>query len=287
MSNYSIVPNAALTATADAIRDKTEASFNLNYSGTYIPLGTNQRNIYFNAPLVVGNEYHIAAEFNRAGKSRDNTIEGSFVFSSFPITLPTDITATSVSWDTRDTIYIYSNYISGPNVTEEDITYLVSISIAEVGQSTSISFDHNTGFKSAVDSISSAYQLLDSVEVEINTSSTTKTTYHTFQLPKTYTDKKIAYIKIRRLEGRRPTYFYGSDNYFMNGTGIRTLYRDEADYVSKTAITNYGVTADSISSAGDVVITARYNSSYSGVINGTFKCDVYLLDWPNNVSPYG
>lgn len=287
MSDYSIVPNAALTATADAIRSKTEASFNLNYPGTYIPLGTNQRSIYFNAPLVVGNEYHITAEFNRAGKSRDNTIDGTFVFSSFPVTLPDDITATSGSWDGRDKIYIYSDYISGPNVTDEDVTYFVRVSIAEAGQSTLIPFDHDTGFKSAVDSISSAYQLLDSAEVEINTSSTTKTTYHTFQLPETYTDRKIAYIKIRRMEGRRPTYFYGSDNYFMYGTGIRTLYRDEAGYASRTAITNYGVTADSISSTGDVVITARYNSSYSGVINGTFKCDVYLLDWPNDVSPYG
>jgi hypothetical protein len=47
----------------------------------------------------------------------------------------------------------------------------------------------------------------------------------------------------------------------------------------------YAYRIDASPSSGIITINSRYNASYR-TIDGTFKCDVFLLDWPDSESPF-
>ena len=111
---------------------------------------------------------------------------------------------------------------------------------------------------------------------------------------------KILYVRIRDTAGKRAGYFYGSDTYFfnyLNANGstsqltyaARAIHRYTANgwvtYIPATT-TGYGVYAYSLTSGGTLNIYRRYNSSYSLTIDGTYKVEAYLLDTPDDVSPY-
>ena len=109
-----------------------------------------------------------------------------------------------------------------------------------------------------------------------------------------WTAEKIVYVKVRDTEGKRSGYFYGTDTFIINMSGNKQniVYSDMARWIwryggysyslrQSTATTVYGVAAGgSISSSSpyNIIIQARYSSSYSGTINGTYKVEVYLLD---------
>ena len=118
----------------------------------------------------------------------------------------------------------------------------------------------------------------------------------------------MLYVKIRDTAGRRNGYYYGSDcmfansvpgnnlsatsNYSVHGT---SYYQNSAGNLvnftlqrtnSSSATQGYGVYATNVHNDGSIDIYARYNSSNTLTINGTFKVDVYLLDWPGGVSPF-
>lgn len=119
------------------------------------------KNITWTKSLVVGDTYHIVAEFNRAGKSRINDIEGTFTFSSYPITVKTDITATSESWDGRDYLKIYSDRVECP-WGEEDLQSKSSILIDKTGAT-------HDGFSKVTVTVDSAAHANPSVVVEQST----------------------------------------------------------------------------------------------------------------------
>lgn len=48
----------------------------------------------------------------------------------------------------------------------------------------------------------------------------------------------------------------------------------------------YGLYGYTITSAGEIDIRVKYSSSYSLTIDGTYVVEVYLLDWPNGISPF-
>lgn len=143
-----------------------------------------------------------------------------------------------------------------------------------------------------------SYELLGQTSLNVNTTSTSATVIHTFNFPSAWTYQKILYVRVRRTEVPSSGYFYGSDTWFINGgafngstneqtSGLRTLYKVNASqkWGSSTNMA-YGVYPRGVSPNGDVAISSRYSSMSSGTLNGTFKVEVYLLNWPDNVTPF-
>ena len=110
-----------------------------------------------------------------------------------------------------------------------------------------------------------------------------------------WTSDKILYIRIRDTAGKRAGYFYGVDAWFINmypkngsitKSATAGLVTQIWQYSSSGAYTyrygyaamSYGVYPDNIYSDGRIRISARYHSTYSLTINGTYKVEVYLLD---------
>lgn len=157
---------------------------------------------------------------------------------------------------------------------------------------------------------SSSYELVGSDEVTISTSSTTLAYYLDITPTKSvHTADKIVYVKVRDKAGMRAGYAYGSDTFFidlrvMNGntpslinitprmiyacdSSLKFINVNSANAVT-TSTSASGVYAASLTAAGAVRIGAKYSSNTttgSGIIDGTFSVEVYLLSWPNDISP--
>lgn len=143
------------------------------------------------------------------------------------------------------------------------------------------------------------YTKLGEGEVTVNTSSTAQTQQLAIQCgEEAYTQDRMIYVRIRDKAGKRPGYFLGTDNFFFNsrkasGTThdcdhcARVLYY-RTTYSSYYAYTRdpYGIYAYSISKEGEVRIYSKYSSGYSGIIDGTYKVEVYALDYPDGISPF-
>lgn len=143
----------------------------------------------------------------------------------------------------------------------------------------------------------SEYTLLVSDEVTVNTTSTTLTTVKTITVPSVWTSAAIVYIQIRDKAGPRNGYFYGWDGYFINPNPSNDSTSNATNplsniysYASTTFLRStghYGVcTSSTIPSDGTITIQSRYSSNNSRTIDGTFSIKIYLLKWPDNVSPF-
>ena len=144
------------------------------------------------------------------------------------------------------------------------------------------------------------YQKIYTGTVTASTTSTSFVSVATLQLgTAAWRKDKILYIKIRDTAGRRAGYFYGSDSFYCNyyagnnatttvGNGPCIYYRTNSSNVvlgsSAGATGSYGVMPYQLTSAGALSIRARYNSSNSLTIDGTFSVEVYLIGWPNSDS---
>lgn len=138
------------------------------------------------------------------------------------------------------------------------------------------------------------------LEVTANVTSTSVTTITTSLTIDTsaLTNSKMLYVKVRDKAGKRNGYFYGTDIFFpiWDSVGGGTT-QDPAKQVyristggsigtySPAGATCYGVYVSGITDTGNVYVMGRYNSSYSGTINGTYSIDVYMLEWPGDISP--
>lgn len=140
-----------------------------------------------------------------------------------------------------------------------------------------------------------AYTLIDSREVEINTTSTSQTSRALINIPAIYYDSDvILYVRIVDKAGPRDGYFYGSHNWIVqvdakNGTSggtsyvARCLYRySGTKYTANTSaygVYAYGTTHSTYTNQVDIY--SRYNSTYSSTINGIFLIDTYALIPPS------
>jgi hypothetical protein len=143
-------------------------------------------------------------------------------------------------------------------------------------------------------SFGSSWKLLGSTEITTSSTSTTATSVGTLTIPEAYDANKIIMVRVRDKAGKLAGYLYGSDSFFMNyqdASGAtstityagRLIHRVTSagaytSYVGATT-TGYGVYGYSISSAGVVTIQRRYNSNYSLTINGTYKIEVWAIDY--------
>lgn len=139
----------------------------------------------------------------------------------------------------------------------------------------------------------SNWTLLASQEFTVSTSSTSNASVGNIQLTLSdYNDPNtVLWVHVRDTAGKRSGYFYGSDAIFIpynlasgSTSAITTrpimLFRASSATAYAAAASAYGVYAYRLyytSSAHYVQIYSRYNSSSTGTINGTYKCDVYKL----------
>ena len=170
--------------------------------------------------------------------------------------------------------------------------------------STSASLTFPAGFISAISNIpsGSSYEKIFEGDYTVSTSSTSAATIDTITPTKTvWEHAHIVYVRIRDKAGRRAGYFYGSDCFFINnnhGGGTVGSVLNGARFIHKTgtsqpvimnvygSTTGYGVYMSEFTSAGKVKISSRYNSTYSGTIDGTYHVEVYLLNYPDGVNPF-
>ena len=144
----------------------------------------------------------------------------------------------------------------------------------------------------------SSWELLASQEFTVSTESTSNVSVGTISLDLSkYNDPEtMVWVHVRDKAGKRAGYVYGSDTIFFsyalangntNSLSIRPVmlyYVNSSDkYIG--AASPYGVFAYRLyynSSNHYVEIYSRYNTTY-GVIDGTFKCDVYALKPPSGM----
>lgn len=163
------------------------------------------------------------------------------------------------------------------------------------GSQATIEFDHNTGFKDAVDAIpsggsTSSWTLLGSHEYEVTTTSTTAGTVGTFTVSGISSSKYI-YARVRDKAGKRNGYLYGTDSFGII-TDSRSLIQTIAIKVDSSGnyggvANKYGVFLASASVEDDTVtISKRYNATNTGAIDGTYVVEIYALDPPTGKPIY-
>lgn len=151
-------------------------------------------------------------------------------------------------------------------------------------------------------SSSSNVTLIASTELEVSTSSTSQTSLgNVTGTENARTANAIVYVRVRDKAGKRQGYFYGSDTFFLeayvaNGVttaenrGVKTMltYNSSSQFVPylSTGTSGYGVFPNSIYSQGNIAMYARYDATYSGTIDGTYAVDVFLIETPDNITPF-
>lgn len=144
----------------------------------------------------------------------------------------------------------------------------------------------------------SSYTLLTSMEYSFSTTNTSTVDVGTITVEYVDPYKTILYIQVRDKLGKRNGYFLGTDTYWQQPVGGSQLnyYRlcnviatNTSGIVEATSTSQYGLFASTptfSSGSVSVPIKARYNSSYSRTIDGTYSVKLYALQYPDNVSPY-
>lgn len=147
-----------------------------------------------------------------------------------------------------------------------------------------------------------SWTLLGAQDYEVNTTSTSAIVVGTISCGAgAWTSNKIIYVKVRDKAGARNGYFVGSDAFFYNygaangatsGLGKMTITirrNNDGKYgtTPSSGNTGYGVYGFSVNTDGDVSIRSRYNNAYTYIINGTYRVEVYALDYaPDQGNPF-
>lgn len=196
-----------------------------------------------------------------------------------------------------------TGYITGSTINGT----AVAVNVTELESGTKTITENGTGISvsgySAVDvdvptGGGSSYTLIATDDFAVTTSSTSVTTVGTltYSAGSSYDMRdKVICVTAFDKQGLRNGYCYGSTFYFTcasaNNTGSvggGICYRCDNNRVAQTS-NKYGVYCSDIvsSSTNNITITisARYSSTYSQTIDGTFEVNAYLLDWPTGTSP--
>lgn len=153
----------------------------------------------------------------------------------------------------------------------------------------------------------SSYTLLASQEFEVSTTSTSETSLGYFSSPDTtfHTKEHLIYVRVRDKAGRRNGYCYGGDYFFcdytaINGADSLVSYRIGFNYYIKddgtlntsatirgTEMSSYGVYPAALTKNSGFTMKAKWLTSTSGTIDGTYLVEAFFLDWPNGELPFG
>ena len=150
----------------------------------------------------------------------------------------------------------------------------------------------------------SSYKLIASAEYQVSTTQTSAASVADLacDLSDSRNKNKIIYVKVRDKAGKRAGYFLGSDTFFANvatangdttanqvyGTRLTYKYNSSNKYevTASGSTVGYGVYAYGIAPNGSIAIYRKYNNTESRTVDGTYKVEVYKLDWPGNVTPF-
>lgn len=147
----------------------------------------------------------------------------------------------------------------------------------------------------------SSWTLLGYKDLTVSTTSTTAAaiTNGTLTYSAAYTSNKIVYVKVRDKAGPRSGYFIGSDTIFFNPypansattdltSSLKAIHRyNNGTYTTYNTTSGYGIYPYSITYAGVITMYSRYSSTNTLTINGTYRVEVYTLDYPTNAgNPY-
>ena len=248
------------------------------------------------------------SDYNGAFIVYDDENDG-FIYQIFEQFNEYDGSSQYYDWGTHIYAYIWTS--EGVELDDDAKYYNTSLANATPSDVTSGKRFYNAqGIQIGTASSGSSYTYIGSTTYTVSTSSTTAVSVGTFNTGNTsiWTSDKMLYVKIRDTAGRRNGYYYGSDCMFANNAPGNNLsstsnslvhgtsyYQNSAGYLinftlqrtnSTAATQGYGVYATYVHDDGSIDINARYNSSNTLTIDGTFKVDVYLLDWPGGVSPF-
>lgn len=136
-----------------------------------------------------------------------------------------------------------------------------------------------------------AWTLIGSDEFEVSTTSTSQINVGTIDCDlSTVTKDDYIIVHIRDKAGKRNTYFYGTDALYVRMSsgayslsysgGIVIEKYSDTGILSTGAFQTYGIYVSEISAAGVATVKAKYSSSYSYTIDGTYKVEVYKLTPP-------
>lgn len=214
---------------------------------------------------------------------------------------------TSGSTDVKNYAYAYVAALNFPTTAAATSTGSVIAAITPGSNKSYINIP--SGFNSInryyeIGAGASDYNRIYNGTVSANTTSTSSTSLTTISLDSSsyYTANSILYVKIRDTAGPRAGYFLGSDSYCFNFNAAnnstiattvfaRNIHRKSSAGVVTTytagSTTGYGVYPYSIASNGNLKIYTRYNSTYSLTIKGTYRIEVFLLNYAGaNGNPY-
>lgn len=142
---------------------------------------------------------------------------------------------------------------------------------------------------------SSSWELLDTREEQVTTASTAAGQVVQVEVP--YDDQKILWVAIRDKAGYRTGYFYGSDTLFIAGGAYalcrsvsgaaaeKGFWQASAGDMNGGVYARGGLTVNASTGMATVYIRRKYNSTYCGTIDGTFKINIYALSYPSGVLP--
>jgi len=235
----------------------------------------------------------LAKKLSGGGGGGDVTVESLSVTSNGTYTAPTG--------------KAYSPVVANvPNTYSAGDEGKVVSSGALVAQSSATYDTNNTYDTTLINSVTvnvsgggSGFELIASDEFEVSTTSTAAISVGTVTIPSgKITDKKIVYVIIRDKAAPRANHFYGSDSicysYMSLSSGLNTSpavrlrivcnATGSISIIGESSTTKNGVYVDTIDPTS-VVIKAKYNSSNSLTIDGTFEVNVYTADFPNNSAP--
>ena len=139
---------------------------------------------------------------------------------------------------------------------------------------------------------SSAWTKVAETSYQVSTTDQSAATVDTWETghSEIWTPDKWVYVRIRDTAGKKPVYFYGSDQFFVVDSTTATSITASGRFNIKcdtngsytvtptNGKTGYGVYADTLYSDGRIRIRQRYNSSFSLNVSGTYKVEIYLLD---------
>lgn len=188
----------------------------------------------------------------------------------------------------------------GEAVTEElvpqwdDEKFLDDILKAAQGESPVYNIEprwhHQKFYKAIADALAASgggYELVGSKEFVVNTTSTSEIAVGSIPIDATKIQEDTIIVTIcRDKAGKRNSHSFASltASAYRGGSSVVSKYATNAG-IAQSISSSYGVYAKSYtlsSGDGSIPIKAKYNSSY-GTINGTFLCEVYIINPPVDV----
>lgn len=138
----------------------------------------------------------------------------------------------------------------------------------------------------------SSYTLLHEEDIDVTYSSTSQTVVKTITVSGAYTADDIIYVRIRDKAGVRLGYFIESNAYFVNSNaknGATTTTQTTGGWSVSLKTGNvfsasnyaYGLYASNVYSDNKIDIAARYSSTYTATINGTYHIAIYKMKLPD------